>query len=105
MEFSVGVPSGITLEYANSPLNGTAPRPIWTPLIQQSMPKEQVEQFGQAVPMQRTGQPDEFASTYTRSQETLSERVCLHAWPLDGQAVHEPRSVLPGYPPIQQGER
>jgi NAD(P)-dependent dehydrogenase (short-subunit alcohol dehydrogenase family) len=30
----------------------------------QTMPKEQVEQFGKQVPMQRPGQPDELAPAY-----------------------------------------
>jgi len=45
-------------------VNGVAPGPIWTPLIVQTMPKEQVEQFGKQVPMQRPGQPDELAPAY-----------------------------------------
>jgi NAD(P)-dependent dehydrogenase (short-subunit alcohol dehydrogenase family) len=45
-------------------VNGVAPGPIWTPLIVQTMPKEQVENFGKQVPMQRAGQPDELAPAY-----------------------------------------
>jgi len=45
-------------------VNGVAPGPIWTPLIQQTMPQEQVKQFGKDVPMQRPGQPDELAPSY-----------------------------------------
>ena len=45
-------------------VNGVAPGPIWTPLIVQTMPKEQVEQFGKQVPMRRPGQPDELAPAY-----------------------------------------
>ncbi len=45
-------------------VNAVAPGPIWTPLIQQTMPSEQVEQFGKQVPMQRAGQPDELAPAY-----------------------------------------
>lgn len=45
-------------------VNAIAPGPIWTPLIVQTMPKEQVEQFGKQVPMQRAGQPDELAAAY-----------------------------------------
>lgn len=44
--------------------NSVAPGPIWTPLIPSTMPAEQVEHFGQDVPMQRPGQPAELASTY-----------------------------------------
>lgn len=45
-------------------VNGVAPGPIWTPLIVQTMPKEQVEQFGKQVPMQRPAQPEELAPAY-----------------------------------------
>jgi len=45
-------------------VNAVAPGPIWTPLIVQTMPKEQVEQFGKQVPMGRPGQPDELAPAY-----------------------------------------
>ena len=45
-------------------VNAVAPGPIWTPLISQTMPKEQVEQFGKQVPMQWPGQPDELAPAY-----------------------------------------
>lgn len=45
-------------------VNAVAPGPIWTPLIVQTMPKEQVESFGKNVPMQRAGQPDELAPAY-----------------------------------------
>ncbi len=45
-------------------VNGVAPGPIWTPLIQQTMPEEQIKQFGKSVPMQRPGQPDELAPSY-----------------------------------------
>ncbi len=45
-------------------VNAVAPGPIWTPLIVQTMPKEQVESFGKNVPMQRAGQPEELAPAY-----------------------------------------
>ena len=45
-------------------VNAVAPGPIWTPLIVQTMPKEQVEKFGTDVPMKRPGQPDELAPAY-----------------------------------------
>src|SRR5438067_9034587 len=41
-----------------------APGPIWTPLIPSTMPPEQVEKFGQSVPMKRPGQPAELAPVY-----------------------------------------
>ncbi len=44
--------------------NSVAPGPIWTPLIPATMPPEQVEQFGQEVPMRRAGQPAEVAPVY-----------------------------------------
>ncbi len=45
-------------------VNSVAPGPIWTPLIPATMPEEQVESFGQQVPMQRAGQPAELAPVY-----------------------------------------
>jgi NAD(P)-dependent dehydrogenase (short-subunit alcohol dehydrogenase family) len=44
--------------------NSVAPGPIWTPLIPSTMPPEQVEKFGQSVPMHRPGQPAELAPVY-----------------------------------------
>ncbi len=45
-------------------VNGVAPGPIWTPLIPSTFPDEKVESFGQQVPMQRAGQPEEVAPCY-----------------------------------------
>jgi NAD(P)-dependent dehydrogenase (short-subunit alcohol dehydrogenase family) len=44
--------------------NSVAPGPIWTPLIPATMPAEQVESFGQQVPLSRVGQPAEVAPAY-----------------------------------------
>jgi NAD(P)-dependent dehydrogenase (short-subunit alcohol dehydrogenase family) len=44
--------------------NSVAPGPIWTPLIPATMPAEQVESFGQQVPLGRAGQPAEVAPAY-----------------------------------------
>jgi NAD(P)-dependent dehydrogenase (short-subunit alcohol dehydrogenase family) len=44
--------------------NSVAPGPIWTPLIPATMPSEQVESFGQQVPLGRAGQPAEVAPAY-----------------------------------------
>ncbi|MEW9547347.1 SDR family oxidoreductase [Nonomuraea sp. NPDC050783] len=45
-------------------VNSVAPGPIWTPLIPATMPPEQVESFGQQVPLGRPGQPAELAPVY-----------------------------------------
>lgn len=45
-------------------VNSVAPGPIWTPLIPSTMPPEQVEKFGQDVPMKRPGQPKEVAPLF-----------------------------------------
>ncbi len=45
-------------------VNGVAPGPIWTPLIPATFDDEKVESFGQQVPMQRAGQPEEVATSY-----------------------------------------
>jgi NAD(P)-dependent dehydrogenase (short-subunit alcohol dehydrogenase family) len=44
--------------------NSVAPGPIWTPLIPATMPEQQVESFGQEVPLARAGQPAELAPVY-----------------------------------------
>jgi NAD(P)-dependent dehydrogenase (short-subunit alcohol dehydrogenase family) len=44
--------------------NSVAPGPIWTPLIPATMPPDQVESFGQQVPLGRVGQPVELAPVY-----------------------------------------
>ena len=44
--------------------NSVAPGPIWTPLIPATLPSEQVEGFGQEVPLGRPGQPAELAPVY-----------------------------------------
>lgn len=44
--------------------NSVAPGPIWTPLIPATMPPEQVESFGQEVPLKRAGQPAELAPVF-----------------------------------------
>jgi NAD(P)-dependent dehydrogenase (short-subunit alcohol dehydrogenase family) len=53
-------------------VNAVAPGPIWTPLIPATMPKEQVESFGEDTPMGRAGQPAELAPAYVffASQES-----------------------------------
>jgi NAD(P)-dependent dehydrogenase (short-subunit alcohol dehydrogenase family) len=44
--------------------NSVAPGPIWTPLIPATMPEEQVESFGEQVPLERVGQPAEVAPAF-----------------------------------------
>ena len=45
-------------------VNAVAPGPVWTPLIPASYPDEKVAKHGEAVPMQRAGEPDEIAPSY-----------------------------------------
>jgi len=45
-------------------VNAVAPGPIWTPLIPSTFTEEQVETFGNDVPLKRPGQPDEVATCY-----------------------------------------
>jgi NAD(P)-dependent dehydrogenase (short-subunit alcohol dehydrogenase family) len=45
-------------------VNSVAPGPIWTPLIPSTMPEDQVESFGEQVPLERPGQPGELAPVY-----------------------------------------
>ncbi|GAA1802033.1 SDR family oxidoreductase [Actinomadura chokoriensis] len=44
--------------------NSVAPGPVWTPLIPATMPADQVEHFGEDVPLGRPGQPAELAPVY-----------------------------------------
>lgn len=44
--------------------NSVAPGPVWTPLIPATLPEDQVEGFGQQVPLGRPAQPAELASVY-----------------------------------------
>lgn len=45
-------------------VNAVAPGPIWTPLIPATFEKEEVENFGKNVPLERPGQPCEVAPCY-----------------------------------------
>ena len=45
-------------------VNAVAPGPIWTPFIPGTLPEEEVEGFGEGVPMGRPGQPWEVATCY-----------------------------------------
>jgi NAD(P)-dependent dehydrogenase (short-subunit alcohol dehydrogenase family) len=45
-------------------VNAVAPGPVWTPLIPATMPEEEVESFGDHVPMGRAAHPDEIAPSY-----------------------------------------
>lgn len=45
-------------------VNGVAPGPIWTPLIPSTFSEEEVEEFGQKVPLKRVGEPSEVAPCY-----------------------------------------
>ena len=45
-------------------VNSVAPGPVWTPLIPATFPPEEVEGFGEQVPMKRPGQPEEIAPCY-----------------------------------------
>ncbi|WP_166828241.1 SDR family oxidoreductase [Thalassoroseus pseudoceratinae] len=77
-------PSGMLLPYASSKsaligftkaaaklaiskgirVNAVAPGPVWTPLIPSTMPKEQVENFGQQTLFGRPAQPAELAPLF-----------------------------------------
>jgi NAD(P)-dependent dehydrogenase (short-subunit alcohol dehydrogenase family) len=45
-------------------VNGVAPGPVWTPLINSTFPPEKVAKFGTDVPMKRAGEPAEIASAF-----------------------------------------
>lgn len=56
-------------------VNCVAPGPIWTPLIPATMPEDQVDSFGDDVPLGRAGQPAELApvSVLLASDEATSQ--------------------------------
>src|SRR5207302_8901328 len=56
-------------------VNSVAPGPIWTPLIPSTLPQDAVATFGKQVPMKRTGQPAELATTYVMLADPLSTYV------------------------------
>ena len=60
-------------------VNGVAPGPIWTPLIPATF--DDVEDFGQKVPMGRAGQPSEVAPAYVYLASEDSSYVT-------GQIIH-----------------
>jgi NAD(P)-dependent dehydrogenase (short-subunit alcohol dehydrogenase family) len=45
-------------------VNAVAPGPIWTPLIQSTMPTEKSESFGKKTLLGRGAQPAELAGAY-----------------------------------------
>jgi NAD(P)-dependent dehydrogenase (short-subunit alcohol dehydrogenase family) len=45
-------------------VNGVAPGPVWTPLIESTFDEEKIESFGADVPLGRPGQPQEIAPCY-----------------------------------------
>jgi len=45
-------------------VNAVAPGPVWTPLIPASFSEQDVQDFGEKVPLGRAGQPDEIAPSY-----------------------------------------
>jgi NAD(P)-dependent dehydrogenase (short-subunit alcohol dehydrogenase family) len=51
--------------------NSVAPGPSWAPLIPSTMPEEQVKSFGEAVPLNRPGQP---------ARSLLGKRSSLSEW-------------------------
>lgn len=62
-------------------VNAVAPGPIWTPLIPASFDAEKVANFGDSVPMQRAGQPDEVAPCYVFL-------ACSDSSYMSGQVLH-----------------
>ena len=48
----------------NIRVNAVAPGPVWTPLIPSTFSAEEVESFGEDVPMGRPAQPEEIAPSY-----------------------------------------
>lgn len=70
-------------------VNGVAPGPIWTPFIPDAFDAEQVEGFGNQVPMKRPGQPVEVATAFVF---LASEDSSYYA----GQVLHPNGGVVVG---------
>ncbi|NEP20380.1 MAG: SDR family oxidoreductase, partial [Leptolyngbya sp. SIO4C1] len=70
-------------------VNGVAPGPIWTPFIPDAFPADQVEGFGQQVPMNRPGQPFEVATCFV----FLASRDASY---MTGQVLHPNGGVVVG---------
>jgi NAD(P)-dependent dehydrogenase (short-subunit alcohol dehydrogenase family) len=62
-------------------VNGVAPGPIWTPLIPSTFDADQVANFGNDVPMQRAGEPEEVAPAYVFL-------ACSDSSYMTGQVLH-----------------
>ena len=60
-------------------VNAVAPGPVWTPFIPSSM--DDIEEFGQKVPMGRAGQPSELGPAYVFL-------ACADASYITGQVIH-----------------
>lgn len=62
-------------------VNGVAPGPIWTPLIPSTFDENHVAEFGDDVPMQRAGQPEEVAHAFLFLASEMSNYM-------SGQILH-----------------
>ena len=67
--------AGLAQLLAEIRANAVAPGPIWTPLIPSTLPQDAVANFGKQVPMKRSGQPAELATTYVMLADPLSSYV------------------------------
>lgn len=65
-------------------VNSVAPGPIWTPLIPATMPPEQVDGFGEDMPLGRPGQPAEVAPVYVLLASDESSYVSGACVPVTG---------------------
>lgn len=63
-------------------VNAVAPGPVWTPLIPASFNEEKVAHFGEHVPLNRAGQPDEIAPSYVFLASELDSSY------MTGQVLH-----------------
>ena len=86
---SVNAYRGLAANLADKDIrvNGVAPGPIWTPLIPETMPADEVESFGTDTPMGRPGQPAEVAPCYLFL-------ACADSSYITGQVLH-PNGGIP----------
>jgi NAD(P)-dependent dehydrogenase (short-subunit alcohol dehydrogenase family) len=67
-------------------VNSVLPGPIWTPLIPATLPPDQVEGFGQQVPLGRPGQPAELAPIFVLLASDEASYMSGGAYPVTGGA-------------------
>lgn len=75
-------------------VNAVAPGPIWTPLIPATEWPDKLPDFGQDTPLQRAGQPAEFAAAYVLLASDHGSYISGAVLPVTGGKVCDRRPSL-----------